>query len=122
MKLPKILIPILVIAALFGGYFLRNTFTQPTVVMTSGDGSGQRLEWIVDGVKCRGTSDFFISLFNGVEGINGITTYASEHKVVFAYDPDKITPAQIREIIEQDILFNDGSRARVFTVMSLNNN
>ena len=121
MKLPKILIPLLVIATLMGGYFLRNAFTQPTAVLTVGDGSGKMLEWIVDGVRCRGTSDFFISLFHGVDGINGITTYASEHKVVFTYDPDKITPQKIREIIEQDVLFNDGSRARVFTVMSLNN-
>jgi len=122
MKLPKLLLPILVIVALFSGYFLRSAFTQPTAVMTVGDGSGERLEYIVDGVKCKGTSDFFISLFDGVEGVNGITTYASDHKVVFAYDPELITPEEIREIIEQDVLFNDGTRARVFTVTAMPDN
>ena len=120
MRIPKLLLPILVVVALFAGFFLRTAFTKPTAVMKVGDGSGKHLEWIVDGVKCKGTSDFFISFFNGVDGINGITTYASEHKVVFAYDPDKITPEKIREIIEQDVLFNDGTRAQVFRVLSDN--
>ena len=119
MNIPKLIIPLLVIAALFGGFFLRTVFTQPTTSISTGSGEGKKLECIVEGVKCKGTALFFTSLYEDTTGIIGIETYAADHRVVFAYDPTIITPERIRSIMEAPVLLNDGRSVQVFRCMSM---
>ena len=119
MNVPKYAIPIIVIVFLFGGYLLRPAFTQPTTEMSLGEASGKQLVCEVDGLKCKGTANFFTMLFANTPGILSITTYATEHKAVFTYDPSLITPEAIRDIIEQEIPLRDGSSRQVFSVLSM---
>ncbi len=118
MRIPKYTIPLLVILTLFGGYTLRAAFTQPTTQIGDGLAEGSRLECTVAGVKCKGTARFFTSLYEEVPGIRGIETYATEHRVIFTYDPETISPDEIRAVMEQLILLNDGREVQVFECLS----
>jgi len=122
MKISKFLIPVLVIVALLGGHYSRLLFTQPTTATTIGSGEGKKLECIVDGVRCKGTAQFFASLYEGVDGINGIETYASDHRVVFTFDPKTITPDRIRSIMEAPIPLRDGTSEQIFRCRSMEEN
>ncbi len=120
MKIPKVALPILVVIALFSGYFLRNAFTQPTTNIEFGSAGKASFECIVKGVKCKGTANFFTQLYNNTPGIAAIETFATEHRVVFTYDPDIIRPDAIREIMEAPIPLSDGSVRQVFVCESSN--
>jgi len=119
MRVSKYIIPVLVVAALFGGYGLRSAFTQPTTAVTAGDGEGSKLECIVDGVRCKGTAAFFTQLYEDVAGINGIETFATERRVIFTYDPSIIAPEQIKAVMEAPVPLRDGSMVQVFTCLSM---
>ena len=120
MNIPKYTIPLLVILSLVGGFLLRSAFTQPsTSVNFDHQGEGATLECIVEGVKCKGTAYFFTTLFDGVPGIIGIETFATEHKAVFTYDPEVITPDEIRSIMEAPIPMRDGTARQVFKCLSM---
>jgi hypothetical protein len=119
MNIPRTLIPLLVLAALLGGYFLRTQFTQPTTSVAFQRGGSARLECVVDGVKCKGTAAFFTQLYDGVPGIASIETFATEHRAIFTYEPAVITPDQIRRIMEAPIPLRDGSRRQLFQCVSM---
>lgn len=119
MPIPKLVIPTAVIIALFGGYFLRTAFTQPTTMTSFEQTPGEKATFIVDGVKCKGTAAFFTSLYDSIPGIIGIETFASEHKAVFTFDPDRITRDSIRAIMEAPIPFDDGTTEQIFRCLSV---
>ncbi|MFH1010607.1 MAG: heavy-metal-associated domain-containing protein [bacterium] len=119
MNIPRMLLPLLVVAALLGGYLLRAQFTQPTTSVSFQHGGSARLECVVDGVKCKGTAAFFTRLYDGIPGIASIETFATEHKAIFTYEPSIITPEQIRRIMEEPIPLRDGSRQQVFQCVSM---
>lgn len=122
MKISKYLLPLLTVVALVGGYWLRLAFTQPTtsVEFDMVDAAAvSQVVCTVDGVKCKGTANFFTGLFDGVEGVKGIETIASEHRASISYDPKLITPARIKEIIEQEISLQDGTKRQVFRCLDM---
>jgi len=119
MRIPKLTIPLIVIASLFGGYFLRSAFTQPTTTVAYDQKSGAKATFIVDGVKCKGTAAFFTSLYDSIPGIIGIETFAGEHKAVFTYDPERISRDSIRTIMEAPIPFDDGTSEQIFKCLSV---
>ena len=119
MKIPKYFLPLIVLIALVGGYFLRTAFTQPTTNVVVGSGEGMTLDCIVDGVKCRGTAEFFTSLYKDKLGIKRIETFASDHRVVFTFDPELITPMRIRNIMEAQIPLEDGTTVQAFKCVSM---
>jgi hypothetical protein len=119
MNIPRVFLPVLVIAALLGGYFLRAQFTQPSTSISFGSKGTARLECVVDGVKCKGTAAFFTQLYDGVPGIASIETFATEHKAIFSYEPSVITPDQIKRIMEAPIPLRDGSRQQLFQCVSM---
>jgi hypothetical protein len=119
MRLPKIIIPLLVLIALFAGYALRAGFTQPTTTEVFAEGEGATAKFVVQGVRCKGTAMFFSSLYSEVPGIFGIETFATERTAVFNYDPKTITPERIREIMEAPIAFDDGTTQQVFKCVSV---
>ena len=119
MTIHKITIPLLVVAFLTAGYFLRTAFTQPTTNTVIDNTAGQTLVCTVQGVKCKGTAEFFTSLYQDVTGIKGIQTFASEHRVIFTYDQDLISPDSIRRIMEAPIPLEDGSTIQLFTCLSM---
>jgi len=119
MKIPKFVIPLLAIGMLFGGYYLRHAFTKPTTSVTFESSGSQRMVCTVEGVKCKGTANFFTRLYSDVQGISSIETVATEHRAVFTYDPKVISKEDIREIMERQILLGDGSMRQVFKCLSM---
>ena len=119
MNIPRFLLPLLVVAFLLGGFYLRVGFTQPTTQISFGEEGEKTLECVVQGVKCKGTAFFFTKLYEGVPGIASIETFATEHVAVFTYDPAVITPDKIREIMEAPVPLRDGSRAQLFTCLEM---
>lgn len=119
MRVPKFVIPALVVLSLAAGYGLRTSFTRPTTVHTFAEGAGAKATFTVDGVRCKGTAMFFSSLYEGTPGILGIETFAGERTAVFTYDPKLITPDQIRTIMEAPIPFQDGTTSQVFRCLSV---
>lgn len=114
MRVPKLLIPVLVVLALAAGYSLRIPLTRPTTAQTLAEGTGAKATFIVDGVRCKGTAMLFTALYEETPGIFGIQTFAGERMAVFDYDPKAITCDQIREIMETPIPFEDGTTSQVF--------
>jgi len=126
MNISKYIIPVLVIATMFGGYFLRHAFTQPTTstVFESSQSGGNQAENItltckVQGVKCKGTANFFTKLYTDIAGISTLETVASEHKAVFTYNPKVISSGDIRAIMEKPIRLKDGSTKQIFTCLEM---
>lgn len=119
MRIPKLTLPILVIAALVGGYFLRFAFTQPSTAVVLGDGGRSRVECIVDGVKCKGTASLFTTHMQTTPGIHAIETFASDHRAVLSYDPDVITPEQIRAKIDAPVALDDSTHVAFFKCVSM---
>ncbi|HEY5912031.1 MAG TPA: hypothetical protein VJA21_15615 [Verrucomicrobiae bacterium] len=119
MRLPKLLIPVLVLLSLTAGYGFRTIYTRPTTVQTFAEGSGARATFIVDGVRCKGTAMFFSSLYEDTPGIMRVETFAGEHMAVFTYDPKTVTQDRIRAIMEAPIPFDDGTTSQVFRCISV---
>ena len=120
MKISKYIIPILVVAALFSGYFLRTAFTQPTTSVSFIDSKVEaKIVCIVDGVKCKGTANFFTKMMSALPGIVSIETFATEHKVIISYDPQSLDRDDIKSVIEQLIPLRDGTSRQVFTCLSM---
>lgn len=119
MRLSRFIIPALVITTLLGGYFLRTAFTQPTTNVTVGTGEGKKLECVVEGVRCKGTAEFFTSLYKDTAGISKIETFAADHRVIFSYDPAIISPERIRTIMEAPIQLDDGTSVQAFKCVSM---
>jgi len=116
MKISTYIIPILVIAALFGGYFLKPAFTKPTTSVSFIPAEKEaEVVCIVEGLKCKRTAAYFTRLVSSAPGIVSITTYAAEHKAIIVYDVESLTAEDIKELIEQPGGVDEG----VFKLTSL---
>lgn len=120
MKIPKLAIPIAVILFVAGGYLLQPVFFFPTTETAFSAVGDSRVEFIVEGLRCRGTAAFFVTLFEDTPGIESITTYAVDHKSVFVYDSKLITPDRINSIFEKEFRMNDGTFQSVFRELGRN--
>jgi hypothetical protein len=119
MRIPSLVLPLLVVGAILGGYLLRTAFTQPTTNVSYAAAGDETVTCIVQGVKCKGTANFFTNLYTNTPGIAGIETFATEHRVIFRYDPKQITPDRIKEIMEAQIPLRDGTTRQVFVCESI---
>jgi hypothetical protein len=119
MRLPRYIFPVLIVATLFGGYFLRAAFTQPSTNINYSNETGATATFIVEGLKCKGTAAFFTSLYDSIPGINGIQTFATEHKAIFKYNPDLIGKDSLIAVMEDSILFEDGTREQIFRCLKV---
>ena len=112
-------LPVLVVSGFFGGYFLRNSFTQSPANALYGASGAETVNCIVQGVKCKGTANFYTTLYDDTPGIAGIETFATEHRVIFKYDPAIINPNRIKEIMEAPVPLRDGTERQVFVCESM---
>ena len=118
MKIHSILLPPLVLAAFFATIIIGQTWELPTMqheFSTTGSDARQ-VEMIVDGLRCRGTSNFFVARLQDIPGLLGVTTYVQEHRAVIQYDPTVISVEEIREVIEDFVFLPDGRMVRPFAV------
>jgi hypothetical protein len=119
MRLPSFILPILVVCAISGGFLMRTAFTQPTTNAVYGLSGDQTLTCVVQGVKCKGTANFFTKLYDNTPGIAGIETFATEHRVIFKYDASVIDRDRIKAIMEAPIPLRDGTTRQVFVCESM---
>lgn len=114
MILSRFSIPLLVLAALVGGYLLRNAFTKPTTDVVFAAVGDKTVTCTVSGLKCKGTARFFTNLYKETDGIASIETFAAEHQAVIRYDSKQITADSIRAIMETPVPLRDGTSRQVF--------
>jgi len=119
MRLPRLIIPLLVALAIVGGYALRFAFTQPTITKIFASEPGEKATFVVDGIRCWGTANFFTSLYEETPGVFSIQAYASERKAVFTFNPEDISRARIQEIMEAPIPLNNGTTSQFFRCISV---
>ncbi len=122
MRLPNILIPILVVAFALLAMPLKEAFDYPAAQMSfrgtdeTGSAPIHEIVMTVAGVKCKGTAQFFISRYNGVDGILDMTAYAADHEVIVKYDASKIDIERIKFIAEAPVEGRDGNHYDIFVV------
>lgn len=107
MKVPRLIVPILVLVALAVGIFTRTSFTYPSSEVLLADPEGKTLERVaftVQGVKCKGTANFFAERFRGVGGVVMVTAYADEHRAIITYEPSRIGPDSLRRVFEAPVI------------------
>ena len=119
MRVPKFIIPLVVLVALTAGYAFRTSLDRPTLVRTFAERTGAQATFVVDGVRCRGTAALFCSLFEDTPGILKIEAFASERTAVVTFDSKAVTPKRIQEIMEAPIAFDDGTTNQVFRCVSV---
>ena len=118
MKFPVILLAPVVLVSFFGVILAANLWelpTQKSQFVESPDKTSE-IRFIVDGLFCRGTSNFFINMLSQAPGLINVNTYVQEHLAVIAYDPTKTSANDIREFIESPIRLEDGRIVQPFRV------
>lgn len=122
MKLPAGFIPVAVLVFALLCVPLREVFVYPAASVTLGDsGSVDRasvrtVEMVVQGVKCKGTAEFFVKRYEGQDGILDMQAYAADHEVVVTYDASKIDADRIRAIGEAPVRLQSGEMRTFFVV------
>jgi copper chaperone CopZ len=76
-------------------------------------------DFVVEGLRCRGTSNFFMSMTEGVPGIVSVTTFVQEHRATIKFDPSQIDIQGISRAIEQPVRLRDGRVVSPFRVLEI---
>ncbi|MFC2171782.1 hypothetical protein ACFLU6_04020 [Acidobacteriota bacterium] len=125
MRIPKLVIPAIIVFFALLTIPLKGAFNYPAAQVTLSDGGDvqqediRELEMIVQGVKCKGTADYFISRYNDQEGILDMTAFAADHKVVLKYDSSKVSLETIKRIAEAPVTGNDGHEYDFFVIKNI---
>lgn len=100
-------IPIPVAAALLVGIRLAEPLTLPTATASFYDLEENQkgvATFTVDGVKCRGTSNFFIRRVSSFAGVAGVETFAGMHRARITYDRERTNPETLRDSINAPVV------------------
>lgn len=121
MKVHPVLLPPMVVAAFFATILGGQLWELPTMQheFSTIQSEGREVAMIVDGLHCRGTSNYFVSRLEDTPGLLGVATYVQEHRAVIQYDPEVISVEEIREIIEDFVFLPDGRMVRPFGVTEI---
>ena len=121
MKIPSFLLAPLVLVIFFGTILIGRTWELPTMGQTFADSSGEpkTVQMIVDGLRCRGTSNFFIKKIEKEPGLLSVSTFVQEHRAEIRYDPLRIDVESIRRIIEEPVRLQDGRLVKAFKVVEI---
>jgi len=119
----SLLFPPIVAGLFFAAIFAGQAWELPTMQHTfdqAGSASqSERVEMIVEGLRCRGTSAFLVQRLQAVPGVLGVETYVQEHRATISYDPAKLTVEAIRGKIDEPVLLNDGRQVQAFHVTEI---
>ncbi len=118
MRIPKLTIPVLIVVFIVGGILIQPLFYFPTTEVALGSEGDSTVEFVVDGLKCRGTAGFFTNMFLEVDGIESITTYSTTNSAIFVYDSKKTSPDRIAMVFEREFRTQDGSFTQFFKEVS----
>lgn len=126
MKLPFLAVPAAVLLMGAAAFPLKEAFNAPAATLSREQnmpveqGLLKQVELTVQGVKCRGTANFFIGRMKPLEGIVDLQAYAADHRVVIIYDSSKIGLKQIKQAAEAPVRGRDGQWRKFFHVVEVN--
>jgi ferredoxin len=116
-----VVIPITIGVLIAAAFATMNVYRVPTLEHTFPGGRPavvKTVEFVVDGVRCRGTSGFFAEKIAEVPGVVSVTTYTRTNTAVVEYDPSLTGPGEIRAAYESpDVI--DGKVYQSFRTISL---
>ncbi len=121
MKIHPFLLAPTVGVVFLGVIFIGSAWELPSMKKDFGLPAQQEktVEMIVDGLHCRGTSNFFMSVVEKVPGVLSVSTFVQEHRASIAYDPTKIDPEGIAEAVEKPVRLRNGRTAQPFQVTKI---
>jgi copper chaperone CopZ len=114
-----IVIPIAIAALLVLAFATTNAYRVATVQISFAKerpATVRTIEFTVNGLKCRGTSNLFARQIAQVPGVVSLTTYARTHTALVEYDPTVTDAAVIRAAAVEPIV-QDGNTYEVFEVV-----
>lgn len=82
-------------------------------------GEGTSVSMIVRGLRCRGTSNFFMEVVERIPGVLSVTTFVQEHRAEIEYNPDQTDPEAIARAIEVPVRLHDGRVVEPFKVTEI---
>jgi hypothetical protein len=120
-RVPSTLLPPLVLILFLGLLAAVRGWELPTMQHQFGGNAAdaRSAELIVDGLRCRGTSNFFVRRLENAPGLLAVGTYVQEHRAEITFDPAKTSLKRIREIIEEPVILRDGRVVRPFSVREI---
>lgn len=118
MKIPSALPAPVVLVSFLAVILAANTWELPTQKSEFAETSGKtnQVQLIVDGLFCRGKSNFLLNMLSESPGLISVNTYVQEQRAVIVFDPSKISVPRIRQIIETQFRLDDGRIVQPFSV------
>jgi hypothetical protein len=98
-----IIIPVLIGALIAVAFATTSAYRVPTYAQAftaNRPASVKTVEFVVTGVRCRGTSAYFASKISEVPGVLSVTTYARTNSALVDYDPLFVTPEVVQAAYE----------------------
>lgn len=98
-----VIIPVAIAALIVTAFATTSAYRVPTLELEFPGGRPavvKTVEFVVDGVRCRGTSNLFAQKIGRVPGVVSVTTYARTNTAIVEYDPSLTSPDAIREVYE----------------------
>ena len=121
MKIKPILLAPLVVILFVSAILIANMWELPSMQheFAEAKGESQEVQVIVEGLRCRGTSNFFVSMIKDVPGILGVSTYVQEKRAVIDYDISQINLDEIKKAIESPVQLQDGRIVTPFKILEI---
>ena len=121
MRMPAFLLAPVVAVIFLAMIGIGRSVELPSASREFGSATGETKEatMIVDGLRCRGTSNFLVKRLQELPGVVGVTTYVQEHRAVIEYEPVKVDVKGLQKAIEAPLIRQDGTAVRPFTVREI---
>jgi copper chaperone CopZ len=115
-----VIIPIAIVGLIVLAYATVNAYRVPTLqaqLVEQAPDVVRTVEYVVDGLKCRGTAVGFTRMIATVPGVVGVTVHARTHSAIVEYDPSLTDPEEISGAFTAPIV-RDGQSFSVFRLAS----
>ena len=118
-----VIIPLAIALVILLAFATTNAYRVPTVDVSFVEdderpASVATVEFVVSGLKCRGTAGTFARQIQDIPGVVSFVAYSRTHTAIVEYDPALTNPDAIREAFERPIL-HEGKTYEVFKMVSV---
>ena len=113
-------IPIALVALAALALVTANAYRVPTIEHSFVDERPENVatvEYVVSGLRCRGTAVGLARQIAELPGMVSITAYARTRTAIIEYDPTEVSPDAIRETFERPMV-HEGEEYQVFSTVS----
>ncbi len=124
MKVPRLIVPILILLMVASGLYAARLFVIPSVVLefpgepARGRDSTRTAKFLVGGVRCADTALLAGSTLNGLPGVIRYVAYASRNRVEIVFDPSLTNVEKLREAIEGPV-YDEGTGRFLFHLFTV---